>query len=94
MPVRGSDFLSDVHWEPRRTDLARFQCERERARLQVGGWVVVWGRWLVGEVGRGVGGTPTQGGTPLEDGEQISFKVDWSIAASSLQSVHLKHTIK
>lgn len=68
---RGSDFLSDVHWEPcesRRTNLARFQCES--ARLQVGGWVAVRG-WLCGKEwwGRkGVGGTPTQGGTPLEDG--------------------------
>lgn len=36
-----------------------------------------------------VGGTPTQGGTPLEGGEQISFKVDRSVAASSSHSVHL-----
>lgn len=42
----------------------------------------------------GGGGTPTQGETPLEDGEQISFKVDRIIAASSLHSVHLNHRIK
>lgn len=55
-------------------------------------WVDGWcdgGVW-----GEGDEGTPTQGGTPLEDGEQISFKVDWSIAASSLCSAHLKYRIE
>lgn len=41
-----------------------------------------------------LGETPTQGETPLEDGEQISFKVDRSFAAQSLYCVHLKHKIK
>lgn len=62
-----------------------------RERAAAGGWMggcegVFWGE--------GDEGTPTQGGTPLEDGEQISFKVDRSIAASSLCSAHLKYRIK
>lgn len=34
------------------------------------------------------GGTPTQGQAPLEDGEQISFKVDYNVATLILTCAH------